>query len=87
MVYEFVLREERQQVVPVRAPNSEEARKIFDEWYNRHMNGGLKDTTINDLLECGSRGITVRRRDGIFEEVYPLDDIMLPEEKVVYMNK
>lgn len=80
MIYEFEIKETSRAIVPVRADSLGEAHKIFNEWYDKH-NENPVDETIDELLANGydGRAIFIIRTDK--EDNYPIQNIMLPEEK------
>ena len=79
MIYEFKITEVRTATVAVKAQNSDEAQKIFTEWYEKHED----DPVIDEMLENGYDGRKFERSVGYCEESYDREkaSIFLPEEQ------
>ncbi len=79
MIYEFKFTEVRTATVAVKAHNSDEAQKIFTEWYEKPDN----NSEIDEMLENGYDGRKFERSVGYSEESYDREkaSIFLPEEQ------
>lgn len=77
-VYKFMICEGLHTEVPVQAESFEKAEKIFKNWYLNEDS----EQEIEDLLESGGKRRSVfSDKNGVPEEEYAPEDILLPKEK------